>query len=124
MTVVIETLPWDCLIETLPAAHARFGQLGVAPEEVWQLRHRHGRFVQFSMTLSVTLGYMRTGRFSISARKKIHDRIRVHAEPAAVDVSTCMIAAAVQQMIRDDGVTASFAAIDTENAAASGVASP
>ena len=57
---------------------------------------------------------MGTRRFSISTREEIHDRIRAHAEAAGVDVSTYMIAAAIQQMIRDDQAAASFATIDAE----------
>jgi hypothetical protein len=60
---------------------------------------------------------MGTRRFSISAREEIHDRIRAHAEAAGVDVSTYMVAAAIQQMIRDDQAAASFATIDAEIAA-------
>lgn len=63
---------------------------------------------------------MGTRRFSISAREEIHDRIRAHAEAAGVDISTYMIAAAVQQMIRDDQAAASFATIDGQIAAGSG----
>jgi hypothetical protein len=63
------------------------------------------------------MGCMATRRFSISAREEIHDRIRVHADAAGVDISTYMIAAAVQQMIRDDHAAASFATIDAEIAA-------
>jgi hypothetical protein len=40
-----------------------------------------------------------------------------HAEAAGVDISTYLIAAAVQQMIRDDQAAASFATIDAEIAA-------
>lgn len=69
------------------------------------------------VTLRVTLGRMGTRRFSISAREETHDRIRAHAEAAGVDVSTYMIAAAIQQMIRDDQAAASFATIDAEIAA-------
>ena len=53
----------------------------------------------------------------ISAREETHDRIRAYAEAAVVDVSTYMIAAAIQQMIRDDQAAASFATIDAEIAA-------
>ncbi|MCW2914205.1 MAG: hypothetical protein JWN52_2273 [Actinomycetia bacterium] len=60
---------------------------------------------------------MGTKRFSVSTRDETHDRIRAHAESAGVDISTYMIAAAVQQMIRDDQATASFATIDAEIAA-------
>lgn len=60
---------------------------------------------------------MGTRRFSISAREEVHDRVRTHAEAAGVDISTYMIAAAVQQMIRDDQAAASFATIDAEIAA-------
>jgi hypothetical protein len=60
---------------------------------------------------------MGTKRFSVSAREEIHDRIRAHAEAAGVDISTYLIAAAVQQMIRDDQAAASFATIDAEIAA-------
>jgi hypothetical protein len=60
---------------------------------------------------------MGTKRFSVSTRDETHDRIRTHAEAAGVDISTYMIAAAVQQMIRDDQATASFATIDAEIAA-------
>jgi len=63
------------------------------------------------------MAYMGTKRFSISAREEIHDRIRAHAEAAGVDISTYMIAAAIQQMIRDDQAAASFATIDAEIAA-------
>jgi hypothetical protein len=69
------------------------------------------------VTPRVTMAYMGTKRFSISAREEIHDRIRAHAEAAGVDISTYMIAAAVQQMIRDDQAAASFATIDAEIAA-------
>jgi hypothetical protein len=60
---------------------------------------------------------MGTRRFSVSAREEIHDRIRGHADAAGVDISTYLIAAAVQQMIRDDKAAASFATIDAEIAA-------
>jgi hypothetical protein len=60
---------------------------------------------------------MGTKRFSVSTRDETHDRIRAHAESAGVDISTYMIAAAVQQMIRDDQAIASFATIDAEIAA-------
>jgi hypothetical protein len=60
---------------------------------------------------------MGTRRFSISARQETHDRIRAHAEAAGVDVSTYMITAAIQQMIRYDQAAASFATIDAEIAA-------
>ncbi|MDQ2876117.1 MAG: hypothetical protein M3Y33_15535 [Actinomycetota bacterium] len=60
---------------------------------------------------------MGTRRFSISTRDETHDRIRVHADAAGVDVSTYLIAAAVQQMIRDDQAAASFSTIDAEIAA-------
>jgi hypothetical protein len=63
------------------------------------------------------MGGMGTRRFSISAREEIHDRIRAHADAAGVDISTYMIAAAIQQMIRDDQAAASFATIDAEIAA-------
>jgi hypothetical protein len=63
---------------------------------------------------------MGTRRFSISAREEIHDRIRAHAEAAGVDISTYLIAAAIQQMIRDDQAAASFATIDAEIAAGTG----
>ena len=63
------------------------------------------------------MAYMGTRRFSISAKEVTHDRIRIHAEAAGVDISTYMIAAAVQQMIRDDKAAASFATIDAEIAA-------
>ncbi len=62
-----------------------------------------------SVTPGVTMGRMGTRRFSISAREEIHDRIRAHADAAGVDISTYMIAAAIQQMIRDDQAAASFA---------------
>lgn len=65
---------------------------------------------------------MGTRRFSISTRDETHDRIRVHADAAGVDVSTYLIAAAVQQMIRDDQAAASFSTIDAEIAA--GTAGP
>ncbi|MHB2022343.1 MAG: hypothetical protein ACYCO3_03290 [Mycobacteriales bacterium] len=60
---------------------------------------------------------MGTRRFSISAREEVHERIRAHADAAGVDVSTYLIAAAVQQMIRDDQAAASFATIDAGIAA-------
>jgi hypothetical protein len=60
---------------------------------------------------------MGTRRFSISTREETHDRIRAHADAAGVDVSTYMIAAAVQQMIRDDRAAVSFSTIDAEIAA-------
>jgi hypothetical protein len=60
---------------------------------------------------------MGTRRFSISTREETHDRIRAHADAAGVDISTYMIAAAVQQMIRDDQAAASFTTIDAEIAA-------
>ena len=66
------------------------------------------------VTLGVTMADMGTRRFSVSAREEIHDRIRAHAEAAAADVSTYLIAAAIQQMIRDDQAAASFATIDSE----------
>ena len=44
---------------------------------------------------------MGTRRFNISAKEEIHDGIRAHTEAAGVDTSTYMIAAAIQQMIRD-----------------------
>jgi hypothetical protein len=60
---------------------------------------------------------MGTKRFSISTKEETHDRIRAHADAAGVDISTYMIAAAVQQMIRDDQAAASFTTIDAEIAA-------
>jgi len=60
---------------------------------------------------------MGTKRFSISTKEETHDRIRAHAYAAGVDISTYMIAAAVQQMIRDDQAAASFTTIDAEIAA-------
>jgi len=69
------------------------------------------------VTPRVTMAYMGTRRFSVSAKEEIHHRIRVHAEAAGVDISTYLIAAAVQQMIRDDNAAASFATIDAEIAA-------
>ncbi|GAB3669445.1 hypothetical protein GCM10027589_37000 [Actinocorallia lasiicapitis] len=64
---------------------------------------------------------MGTKRFSISTRDETHDRIRAHAEAAGVDISTYMIAAAVQQMLRDDQAASSFATIDAEIAADTGM---
>ena len=69
------------------------------------------------VTPRVTMDGMSTRRFSISTREETHDRIRAHADAAGVDVSTYMIAAAVQQMIRDDQAAVSFATIDAEIAA-------
>ena len=67
-----------------------------------------------SVTPRVTIDCMGTKRFSISTKEETHDRIRAHADAAGVDISTYMIAAAVQQMIRDDQAAASFTTIDAE----------
>src|SRR5487761_345692 len=57
-------------------------------------------------------------RFTISTEPEIQSAIKAHADAAGLDGSAYMIAAAVAQMAADDTVSAVFAPLDTEIAAA------
>jgi hypothetical protein len=57
-------------------------------------------------------------RFTISTDPAIQAGIKAHAEAAGLDVSAYMVAAAIAQMAADDAVSAVFAPLDAENAAA------
>jgi hypothetical protein len=71
-----------------------------------------------------------TKRFSISTSPEIHALIKQHADTAGLDVSTYVVAAALERIAEDGRVRDAFAEIDAEIAeaeaapATSGAAAP